>query len=68
MDLKSIDWDVIGISQKDSYLSRGQIAKYLGVCESTVGRWERQRELPFYKVGQRKFYKREEIDNWIKLP
>ena len=66
MSLNSLDWDVIGISQKDGYLTRGQIARYLGVCEATVGRWELKKLLPYYRVGSRKFYKREEIDEWMK--
>lgn len=65
MALNDIDWRTINIAQKDAYLSRGEVAMYLGVGTRTISRWEYSKGLPFYKVGNRKFYKREDIDRWM---
>ncbi len=65
MSLKNIDWEAINISQKDAYLSRKEVAKYLGVCSATISRWEKNRAFPFYRIGSRNFYKRQDVDNWI---
>lgn len=65
MSLQDLDWELISISQKDGYLTRNQASKYLGVSTATIRRYEQSRDLPCYKVGFRKFYKRDELDAWL---
>lgn len=65
MALNSLDWRAINIAQKDGYLCRAEVMDYLGVSSSTLYKYQTEKGLPYYKVGNRPFYKREDIDNWM---
>ena len=59
--------DEIKQSKSDSrpYLNRKEIAKYLGVAQSTVGVWVKQ-GMPFAVIDGRKLYGKQTVNQWLK--
>lgn len=59
--------DAIKQSKSDSrpYLNRKEIAKYLGVAQSTVGVWVKQ-GMPFAVIDGRKLYGKQTVNQWLK--
>ena len=59
--------DAIKQSKSDSrpYLNRKEMAKYLGVAQSTVGVWVKQ-GMPFAVIDGRKLYGKQTVNQWLK--
>ena len=48
------------------WISRPDLARELGLCVDTLGRWQRQRTGPAcIKAGRRVFYRRSVVENWL---
>lgn len=43
-----------------------EMARFLGVSQSTLYAWVNQRRIPHIKVGRLVKFKPEEIDSWLK--
>lgn len=43
-------------------VSTAQLAKRYGVCAETIRRWSRNRVIPTIKIGERNFYRPEDVD------
>lgn len=44
------------------YLTRQQLAEWLGVDLSTIHNWKKRGKITAYSIGNRVYYKREEIE------
>lgn len=42
-----------------------ELSDYLNICVSMVRKLVRQKELPFYKIGNKVLFDKTEIDNWF---
>lgn len=51
----------------DRWLSVEEIAAYLGVNRDTVYKWIERKQLPAHKMGRLWKFKREEVDDWVRL-
>ena len=51
----------------DRWLSIDEIAAYLGIKRDTVYRWISERNMPGHKIGRLWKFRKEEIDEWVKL-
>ena len=51
-------------STSPTWLSSKQLAEYLGISVSTVTKL-RGGKLPYYKLGGRIYFKKQEVDEWI---
>lgn len=49
-------------AQRTEYLSRQQLADWLGVDLSTIHNWKKRGKIIAYSIGNRVYYKREEIE------
>ena len=47
-----------------TWLTSKQLAQHLGISVSTVSKL-RGRKIPFYKLGGKIYFKKQEIDEWI---
>ncbi len=52
---------------KNRYLTIDEVADYLQVKKSVIYHWTHMKAIPYYKLGRFLRFKREEIDEWIKL-
>ncbi|MCT7890698.1 MAG: DNA-binding protein [Lactobacillus crispatus] len=52
-------------SDSRPYLNRTDMAKYLGVSQSTVGAWA-EHGMPFAVVDGRKLYGKQTVNQWLK--
>lgn len=59
--------DAIKDTKSDSrpYLNRTDMAKYLGVAQSTVRAWVKQ-GMPFAVIDGRKLYGKQTVNQWLK--
>lgn len=51
----------------DRWLSVDEIAAYLGVSKDTVYAWITQKGMPGHKVGRFWKFKKEDVDEWVRL-
>lgn len=51
--------------KNDSILTTKEVLELLKISDKTAKNWREKGTLPFYKVEQKIFYKREEIDEMI---
>jgi excisionase family DNA binding protein len=53
--------------KRQERLTRAQAAEYLGVPEHTLANWAhtRRKQLAFYKIGRRVFYKLSDLDLFL---
>jgi len=48
------------------WISRPDLARELGLCVDTLGRWQRKRIGPAcIKAGRRVYYRRSVVENWL---
>ena len=48
------------------WISRQELARELGLCVDTLGRWQRQRKGPAcIKAGRKVFYRRSVVETWL---
>ena len=48
------------------WISRQDLARELGLCIDTLGRWQRQRKGPAcIKAGRKVFYRRSVVETWL---
>ena len=40
--------------------------KYLGICRTTLWKWETERGLPVHRIGGKAYCYKDEIDAWVK--
>ncbi|KZK95272.1 MULTISPECIES: helix-turn-helix domain-containing protein [unclassified Pseudovibrio] len=51
----------------DGWMTRAELAKELGVCVDTLGRWQTMRiGPPCVRTGRRVFYRRASVIEWLK--
>ncbi|WP_108819480.1 helix-turn-helix domain-containing protein [Pseudovibrio sp. Alg231-02] len=51
----------------DGWMTRAELAKELGVCVDTLGRWQTMRiGPPCVRTGRRVFYRRTSVIEWLK--
>lgn len=55
---------MLAMQQETEYLTPRQVAQELGVGESTVLQWLREKRLPGYRFGYRWKVKKAELENW----
>ena len=53
------------VARAEGYMTKRQVAVFLGVSTRTVERYAADDGLPFYRVRGRNLYRRSEIDNWV---
>lgn len=46
--------------------SVSEIAEYLHCSESSIRKLIREKNIPFFRIASRIFFKKESIDEWIK--
>ncbi len=51
--------------EPNEYLSRSEVASWLGVNESTVHNWKTKGIISAYQIGGRVFFKRKEVESAI---
>ena len=51
---------------KKDYMTQKEAAEFLGMSPQTVYRYCKNNILPFYKVGPRKRFKKEELEQFLK--
>jgi len=49
--------------QPTEWISRNDVAKMLGVSKTTLYSWNRKKILIAYSIGNRVYYKRDEVNN-----
>jgi excisionase family DNA binding protein len=49
--------------QPTEWISRNDVAKMLGVSHTTLYSWNRKKILIAYSIGNRVYYKRDEVNN-----
>lgn len=49
---------------REPLLNKREVARYLGVTERTVERWQTELGLPFLRMGGVNRYRPAEIDSW----
>jgi len=49
----------------DKYLSKKDVAKYLGRSIPTVNNYMKKEEIPYYKVGRSVLFRKDDIDEWV---
>jgi excisionase family DNA binding protein len=52
---------------EERWFSVDEIAEYLGVSRETVYRWIEGRGLPGHRIGKFWKFKREEVDEWVRV-
>jgi hypothetical protein len=52
--------------EKDVYLTRKQTAKFLKISSSTLWRWTNKGKVISYGIGNRRYYKKQEIMDTLK--
>jgi excisionase family DNA binding protein len=50
---------------KSKYFNVDSLAKYLNLSRATIYKWTCSRIIPFFKVGSRTMFKKEDIEEWI---
>ena len=51
----------------DGWMTRAELAKELGVCVDTLGRWQTMRiGPPCVRTGRRVFYRRDSVLEWLR--
>jgi cob(I)alamin adenosyltransferase len=58
---------IIKDEKKTKLLSRSEAMQELHVCSRTLNRWASRGYLPSVKVGKKNMYRREDIDNILKV-
>lgn len=56
---------MLAMQQETEYLTPKQVAQVLGIGESTVLQWLREKKLPGYRFGYRWKVKKAELERWI---
>ncbi|MBC8320133.1 MAG: helix-turn-helix domain-containing protein [Bacteroidetes bacterium] len=51
-------------SSSPTWITSKQLAKYLGISTTTVNKL-RSSKLPYYKLGGRIYFKKQEVDEWM---
>lgn len=52
-------------NEPNEYISRSEVAKWLGVNESTIHNWKCKGIITAYQIGGRVFFNRAEVENAI---
>ena len=50
---------------KPGYLTQPQATIYLNVSDGTLEEWIRTKNLPFYRPGWERRFRREDLDKWM---
>ena len=53
------------IEPKKKYLSMDDVVDQYGVKKNTVYKWGSLKKIPFFKMGSRTMFDREELEQWI---
>ena len=53
------------IGAADDLLMAEDVAKRYHVSLVTVRRWTAERRIPFYRIGRRILFKRDELEGWL---
>jgi len=53
------------INIEKQFITIKEISTVIDVSVPTINRWIRNNYIPSYKIGKRRLFKKEEIDNWI---
>lgn len=53
------------VSDKPTYMNKGQLASYLGTSRSTLDRWIKNDGFPASKIGGKYVYKTTDVDQWV---
>lgn len=43
-----------------------ELGEALGISRSTINKWRRELDLPFYKVGKAVRFKQQEVEAWLR--
>ena len=54
-------------SNSEDIMTVDQLAEYLTIAKQTIYGLCSAKDLPYFKRGKRVYFKRGEIDNWLKL-
>lgn len=52
----------------EKLLTQKEVAEILGTTTGSLNtlRWQKKLSIPYYRVGSKIMYKREDIENWLK--
>ena len=54
------------MQEKSPYMSADEISKYLQIPKATIYQYTMRKSIPFYKIGNRVRFTKDDIDKWVK--
>jgi len=59
--------DIYPLSKKNIFLNEYQVAKIIGVSQSTLSKYRKEKKLEYKKVGGRYLYNKATLAEWLLL-
>jgi len=54
------------MEEKSPYMTADEISRYLQIPKATIYQYTMRKSIPFYKIGNRIMFTKEDIDKWVK--